>query len=137
VDSFPIYIVDDDESVRRSLVRLLGSMGFQAETFPSARDFLDRASPGITGCLIVDVFLPGMNGLELQENLNKMGYKLPIIFISAHHSQPNYKRAMEAGAIGFLHKPFNDEELVKLIDQSRKKTNLEGNNSPGQFIGTV
>ena len=111
-----IYVVDDDESVRRALRRLLKSAGFNVETFNSAQSFLDSVLLDTEGCLILDVRMPGINGFELQKKLNDRRSNLHIIFITAHAQAGDRERAMEAGAIGFLQKPFNDQSLLDLIN---------------------
>ncbi|OGX24296.1 MAG: hypothetical protein A2Y03_05755 [Omnitrophica WOR_2 bacterium GWF2_38_59] len=110
-----IYIVDDDESVRRALSRLMKSAGYESETFNSAQDFLDSVPAKTKGILILDVHMPEMDGLQLQENLNILGFRMQIIFITAHTQAGERERAMEAGAKGFLQKPFSDESLLNLI----------------------
>ena len=110
-----IYIVDDDESVRIALSRLLKSAGFEAEAFNSADRFLDSVPADAKGILILDVRMPDIDGFQLQEKLNAVGSRLQIIFITAHAESGEKKRAMEAGAKGFLQKPFNDELLLELI----------------------
>jgi two-component system response regulator FixJ len=110
-----IYVVDDDESVRRALSRLMKSAGFNVETFNSAGGFLDSVPPDTEGCLIIDVRMPGIDGFELQKKINTLGYRLKIIFITAHAQAGDRERVIEAGAIGFLQKPFNDQSLLDLI----------------------
>ena len=110
-----IYIVDDDEPVRQALSRLLRSCGLQVLTFSSAQEFLDSVSPDAQGCLILDVKMPGMNGLELQEKLNSSKWKLPIIFITAYETPQVRKRALANGAKAFLQKPLNDKDLLDAI----------------------
>ncbi|UCE42356.1 MAG: response regulator [Candidatus Aminicenantes bacterium] len=107
-----IYIVDDDEPVRHALSRLLRSCGFHVLTFSSAQEFLDSVSPDAQGCLILDVKMSGMDGLELQEKLNSSGWKLPIIFITAYETPQDRKKALVNGAIAFLQKPLNDKDLL-------------------------
>src|SRR5437870_8778992 len=97
-----ISIVDDDVSVRRSTRRLLRSSGFRAEAFASAEEFLDSNSAGETACLILDLRMPGMNGLELQHRLAQNGNRVPIIFLSAHASEDDERSALRAGAVQFL-----------------------------------
>ena len=110
-----IYIVDDDEPVLQALSRLLRSCGFQVSTFSSAQEFLDSVSPDAQGCLILDVKMPEMTGLELQEKLNSSGWKLPTIFITAYETPKDRNKALTNGAIAFLQKPLNDEELLESI----------------------
>lgn len=110
-----VSVVDDDESVRNSLKRLLRSMGFEVRTFPSALDFLQEAPLHDPGCVIVDVRMPEMNGLELQKRLNDSGISVPVIFITAYEDPGVREQAMQAGALAFLQKPFNDQHLLDAI----------------------
>src|SRR6266436_10194975 len=110
-----VSIVDDDASVRRSTRRLLRSSGLRAETFASAEEFLDSKSAGETGCLILDLRMPGMNGLELQRRLTQNGDPVPIIFLSAHASEEDERSVLRAGAVQFLRKPINKEALLGAI----------------------
>jgi len=114
-----VFVVDDDASVLKSLVRLLKSMGYQTAAYGSAPEFLDdwRRNPG-PGCLVLDVQLPGLNGLELQEQLRSASWPIPIIFITGHGDIPMSVRAMKAGAIDFLSKPFQDEILLKAVREA-------------------
>jgi FixJ family two-component response regulator len=111
-----ISIIDDDDSVRKSTSRLIRSLGFIAHTFASAKDFLD--SPHLTGsgCLIVDVQMPGMTGIELQQLLRTQGHSVPIIFISAFPDKSIKEQALEGGALGFLGKPFRPAALIECIN---------------------
>jgi FixJ family two-component response regulator len=106
-----ISIVDDDESIRRALRRLIGSAGLSVDTFGSAEEFLERGDRA-TRCLILDVRLPGISGLDLQGRLATTQPTIPIIFVSAYGSQEMKDQAMRAGAIDFLRKPFNEEMLL-------------------------
>jgi len=111
-----ITIVDDDESMCASLDNLLRSLGLRARAFQSAESFL-RASPGPdTSCLILDVRMPGMGGLELQRQLVASRSPVPIIFVTSHIDDDVRERALEAGAVAFLYKPFREEELLEAID---------------------
>ena len=110
-----ISIVDDDESVREATTSLLKSNGFRAEVFSSAEDFLASRYLDETKCLILDVQMPGMNGLELQRRLASENRSIPIIFISAHYNQEVRKQATRSGAIDFLPKPFSEEALLRAI----------------------
>ena len=110
-----IFIVDDDPSVRRALRRLVRSWGWDAETFASADDFLSAWSPTLRGCLILDVRLPGMSGVELQQRLATEGARLPIIFITAHGDRQAEARGRQAGAIAFLYKPFDEAALKEAL----------------------
>ena len=119
-----VSIVDDDALVRDSLEQLIRSVGLHAESFSSAREFLDVERPDKPGCLVLDIRMPGLSGLDLQQELAKRGYSIPIIFITGHGSVPMSVRAMKAGAIDFLQKPFEDHELLYVIqlaiEQSRQ-----------------
>jgi len=110
-----ISLVDDDESIRRTTTLLIQSFGFQAAAFESAESLLKSSQLQETSCLIVDVQMPGMNGLQLQRQLAASGYKIPIIFITAYDNKESRQQAMQAGAVAFLSKPFNDELLLETI----------------------
>jgi RNA polymerase sigma factor (sigma-70 family) len=113
-----VFIVDDDPSVRDSLQFLLESMGLEARSFSSARDFLDSADPEVPGCLLLDVRMPEMSGLDLQDELGGAKIYLPIIFITGHGTVPMSVRAMKAGAVDFLEKPFAERDLFSAIHQA-------------------
>ena len=110
-----ISIIDDDESVRRTTALLIESLGFRAAAFESAEKFLSSDHLNDAACLIVDVRMPGMNGLQLQSQLAATGSRIPIIFITAYDDKASRQRAMQAGAAAFLGKPFTDEELLQWI----------------------
>ena len=110
-----ISVVDDDESVRRTTTLLIESFGFQASAFESAESFLRSGRVDETACLIVDIRMPGMNGLQLQSHLAAAGYSIPIIVITAYENRDSRRRAMQAGAVAFLGKPFRDELLLQTI----------------------
>ena len=110
-----ISVVDDDESIRRTTTRLIESFGFRAAAFESADSFLRSGQLRDTACLIVDVQMPGMNGLQLQSHLAAEGRGIPIIFITAYDDKESRRRAMQAGAVAFLGKPFSDEHLLQTI----------------------
>jgi FixJ family two-component response regulator len=112
-----VFVVDDDVSVREALELLIKSAGLQAETFASAQDFLAHPRPTVPSCLVLDVTLPGLNGLELQQRMAERT-DMPIIFITGHGDVPMSVRAMKAGAIEFLTKPFNDGVLLEAIGQA-------------------
>jgi two-component system, LuxR family, response regulator FixJ len=113
-----VYVVEDDAAVRRSLERLLGSAGFSSILYETARDFLD-AAPGLSaGCVLLDIRMPEMDGLELQTQLNSLGFLLPIIVMTGHGDVQTAVRAMKAGAHDFIEKPFDDERLLSAIDQA-------------------
>jgi RNA polymerase sigma factor (sigma-70 family) len=113
-----VFIVDDDPSHRDSLQFLLESVGLEVRSFSSARDFLDNADPETPGCLLLDVRMPGMSGLDLQNELANVKISLPIIFITGHGTVPMSVRAMKAGAVDFLQKPFDDQDLLHAIRQA-------------------
>ena len=110
-----VLVVDDDASVRVALRRLIRSAGFAVETFASAEDLLETWPSDTSGCLIVDVQMPGLSGLELQTKLAASGSTVPIIFITAHDDPNVRSRALNGGATDFLEKPFDDEELIAAI----------------------
>jgi FixJ family two-component response regulator len=116
-----IFVIDDDASVRKSLSRLLRSAGYGAETFASAEEFLGRDHYDGIGCLLLDVQMPGLSGMGLQEDLNKADYHMPIIFITGHGDIPMSVEAMKKGAIDFLTKPFQDKELLRVIVKAIEK----------------
>jgi FixJ family two-component response regulator len=113
-----VFIVDDDASVRKSLERLVRSVGLRGETFASAPEFLQRAAADGPSCLVLDVRMPGVSGLVLQERLAAAEPRIPIIFITGHADIPLSVRAMKAGAVDFLPKPFNDQELLEAIQEA-------------------
>ncbi len=110
-----VFVVDDDASVRVAVSRLIRSAGLEVETFASAEDLLETWPSDSAGCLILDVQLPGLSGLELQTKLAASGSTVPIIFITAHDDPNARSRALNGGAADFLEKPFNDEELIAAI----------------------
>jgi FixJ family two-component response regulator len=111
-----VYVVDDDESIQRALKRLLRSAGYRAVTFRSAEDFIDCAPAEGEGCLILDIRLPGMTGLELQEKLDSSGAKYAVIFMTAHDNPQWQERARKAGAVAYLKKPFDEQSLLDAIE---------------------
>jgi len=118
-----VSIVDDDASVRRSTRRLLRSSGFRAEAFASAEEFLESKSAADSACLILDLRMPGMNGLELQRRLAQNGGNgIPIIFLSAHASEEDERSALRAGAVRFLRKPISKDALLDAIRVALKRT---------------
>jgi FixJ family two-component response regulator len=120
-----VFVVDDDSSVRKSLGRLLKSAGYRAETFATAREFMQRgACPG-PSCLVLDMQLPDLNGLELQEALAGTGHSPPIIFISGHGDIPTSVRAMKRGALDFLPKPFMAQDLLRVIGEALERSRRE------------
>lgn len=116
-----VFLVDDDGSVRRGLSRLLKATGHQVEAFVSAEAFLAAVRPDRPGCLILDVRLPGVDGMDLQRRLRQAGYSLPIVFLTGHGTVPMSVQAMKDGAIDFLTKPVNDNELLAAVDQALER----------------
>jgi len=113
-----VYIVDDDNGVRSSIRVLMKSVGLPAITFASAQEFLAGYHPNHPGCLVLDIRMPGMSGLELQETLNDKGAVIPVIFITGHGDVPMAVEAMRHGAFDFLQKPFRDQDLIDRIQQA-------------------
>jgi FixJ family two-component response regulator len=120
-----VFIVDDDPSVRKSLERLLLSVGLAAKSFESAAHFLQSGHGRETGCLVLDVRMPEISGLELQEKLARAGIYLPIIFISGHGTVPMSVRAMKAGAMDFLLKPFDEQDLLDAVYRAVERCRQE------------
>jgi FixJ family two-component response regulator len=116
-----IFIVDDDSAVRDALKLLLRSVGQAVETFGSGQEFLDAYGEDRAGCLVLDIRMPGMSGLELQQKLNERHSILPIIFITGHGDVPMAVEAMQAGAVDFIQKPFRDQDLIDRINQALEK----------------
>lgn len=116
-----VFVVDDDPSVREALSSLIRSVGLRVETFASAQDFLHHQRPEAAACLVLDVRMPGMSGLDLQRELANAGERIPIIFITGHGDIPMTVFAMKAGAVEFLPKPFRDEDLLDAIRQALKR----------------
>jgi RNA polymerase sigma factor (sigma-70 family) len=113
-----IFVVDDNASMREAIKSLLESAGWQAATFASARDFLRHKLPDGPKCLVLDVLLPGLNGLDFQSELKRAHINIPIVFITGHGDIPMSVRAIKAGAVEFLTKPFKDEDLLNAIQQA-------------------
>ncbi|KPK55858.1 MAG: response regulator FixJ [Gammaproteobacteria bacterium] len=126
-----VFIVDDDDAVRDSLGLLMKSVGLKARVFDSAESFLENYKPADTGCLVLDIRMPGMSGIELQRELSNRKWELPIIFITAHGDIPMAVEAVRNGALDFVQKPFDDKELVGKIEkalsesQQRQEDDLE------------
>jgi FixJ family two-component response regulator len=119
-----VFVVDDDISVRESLELLIASAGWQPELFSSAQEFLDRSRALVPNCLVLDLSLPGLNGLELQMRIAGDRPDMPIIFITGHGNVPVTVQAMKAGAVEFLTKPFNDEVLLNAIRQALERSRI-------------
>jgi FixJ family two-component response regulator len=113
-----IAIVDDDSSAREGLESLIQSAGWRAETFASAQDFLDRPGAEAPSCLVLDLQLPGLSGLDLQKRMAEVGLEIPIVFLTGHGNIPASVKAMKAGAVEFLTKPFDEEELLQAIQEA-------------------
>lgn len=116
-----VFVVDDDEAVRDSLSYLIASVDLQVKAFASATDFLDAYKADMPGCLVVDVRMPGMSGLELQRQLSDRSINLPVIIITGHGDVDMAVRAMKSGAFDFIQKPFNDQVLLDLIQAALEK----------------
>jgi FixJ family two-component response regulator len=116
-----VFVVDDDASVRDSLKNLIRSVGLGAELFASAQEFLRSKRPDVPGCLVLDVRLPGLSGLDLQRRMAEAGLQIPIIFVTGHGDIPMTVRAMKAGAVEFLTKPFRDQDLLDAIQQALER----------------
>jgi FixJ family two-component response regulator len=116
-----VFVIDDDESIRESLRSLLRSVGLGVETFASAHEFLQSTRPDVPACLILDVRMPGLSGLDLQRELSEANIHIPIIFITGHGDIPMSVRAMKAGAVEFLTKPFRDQDLLDAIQQALER----------------
>src|ERR1700742_3216502 len=124
-----VFVVDDDESMRAALTYLFKSMNLHVEVFSTATAFLESELPNTASCLVLDIRLPGVNGLEFQDVLAKSGIHIPIVFMTGHGDIPMSVRAMKAGAIDFLPKPFRDQDMldavVRALDQDRKRRSGE------------
>ncbi len=120
-----VFVIDDEPSVRKSLQRLLRAAGFRVEAFPSAREFLAQGGDKAWGCLVLDIQMPEVNGLELQQLLGEKECALPIIFITGHGDVPTSVRAMKAGAIDFLSKPFDQKDLLEAVNRALVKARRE------------
>jgi FixJ family two-component response regulator len=119
-----VFIVDDDQDMRLSMQRVLKTVGLRAELFATPQDFLQRNIPDAPSCLVLDVRLPGMGGLEVQHKLIEAGINIPIIFITAHGDIPMTVKAMKSGAVEFLTKPFRHQELLDAIQQALQRDQL-------------
>jgi FixJ family two-component response regulator len=116
-----VFVVDDDEAIREALKSLISSVGLQVATFASAREFLQSRGPDAPGCMVLDVRLPGLSGLDLQRELSDANIHTPIIFITGHGDIPMTVQAMKAGAVEFLTKPFRDQDLLDAIQQALER----------------
>lgn len=120
-DRAVVFIVDDDDRMRAAMQRLLKTVGLHSEAFATPQGFLQHNLPDVASCLVLDVRLPGMSGLEVQHKLNEAGVQLPIIFITSHGDIPMTVAAMKSGAIEFLTKPFRDQDLLDAIQQALER----------------
>src|ERR1044072_4497701 len=127
-----VFVIDDDESIRESLRSLMRSVGLGVETFASAQEFLRSERPDVPACLILDVRMPGLSGLDLQRELADAGIHVPIIFITGHGDIPMSVRAMKAGAVEFLTKPFRDQDLLDAIQQALERDRLLRSRAAGK-----
>ena len=116
-----VFVVEDDASVRRAVGSLVRLAGLRVQTFPSAQEFLAFPRPDVPSCLVLDVQLPGLSGLDLQEELAKADVQIPIIFLTGHGDIPMTVRAMKAGALEFFPKPFDDQDLLEAIHEAIKR----------------
>jgi FixJ family two-component response regulator len=133
IEKSVVHIVDDDESLRRAVDSLCRSVGLQTRTYGSAQEFLDAKRDDIAGCLVLDVRLPGISGLDFQSQLAALGIHLPVILVSGHGDIPMSVRAMKAGAVDFLPKPFRDQDLLDAVTTAierdrRRRTVDDGTN---------
>jgi two-component system response regulator TtrR len=112
-----VYVVDDDASIRELVEWLVRRDGIAVRTFASAREFLDACAPGAPGCLVLDLYLPGMSGLELQRDLAGRGIEMPVIFLSGRADVPNAVQAVKGGAIDFIEKPFDYKRMLSLVHE--------------------
>jgi FixJ family two-component response regulator len=113
-----VYIIDDDDGMRRALSLLLSTVGYKTLPFGNPQDFLAQFDPDAHGCLVLDIRMPGMSGLELQQHLNRTGSMLPVIFITGHGDVPMAVQAMKEGAFEFIQKPFRDQDLLDRINHA-------------------
>jgi two-component system, LuxR family, response regulator FixJ len=124
-DSSQVFIVDDEEAVRDSIAMLLRSVGLRTRMFDDALAFLREYQPDQAGCLVLDVRMPRLGGLELQQELNRRGWTLPVIFITGHGDVAMAVEAMRAGALDFLQKPFKDDELIRRVQKALEQDRSE------------
>jgi len=130
-----VFIIDDDESLREALKNLFGVVGLRAETFAGPAEFLKRKLPDVPACIVLDVRLPGISGLELQTELATGDIKIPIIFMTGHGDIPMTVKAMKAGAFEFLPKPFRDQDMLDAVQLALKqgRTRREAEQADAQF----
>ena len=130
-----VFVIDDDESLREALKNLFGMVGLRAETFAGPAEFLKRKLPDVPACIVLDVRLPGISGLELQTELATGDIKIPIIFMTGHGDIPMTVKAMKAGALEFLSKPFRDQDMLDAVQLAlkRDRTRREAEQADAQF----
>jgi len=116
-----VFVVDDDAGMRRALEDLIRAVGLEVEGFASAQEFLSRKRPDVPGCLVLDVRLPGLSGLDLQKRMIHSAMEIPIVFITGHGDIPMTVKAMKAGAVEFLTKPFRDQDLLDAVQQALER----------------
>ena len=116
-----VFVVDDDAAVRRSVERLIRTVGLDVLTFPSAQEFLEHGPPDGPACVVLDVRMPGLSGLDLQKKLAEAGFGVPIIIMTGHGTVPMSVRAMKAGAVDFLQKPFDEQVLLDAVSQALER----------------
>jgi FixJ family two-component response regulator len=119
-----VFVIDDDSSVRAAIKRLIETVGLHGETFRTGREFLESKLPDVPGCLVLDVRLPGLGGLDLQREMAQRGIQIPVIFITGHGDIPMSVRAMKAGAVEFLTKPFRDQDLLDAVEQALERDSV-------------
>lgn len=120
-DEAIVFVIDDDARMRAATQRLLKSVGLHVESFAAPKEFLTRKLPDVPSCLVLDVRLPGMSGLDVQHKLAEAGVRIPVIFITGHADIPMTVKAMKSGAVEFLTKPFRDQDLIDAIQQALKR----------------
>lgn len=120
-DDKTVYVIDDEDAIRSGMAKLLLSQGYSARTFDSAESFLEKGLDENISCIVLDLQMPGLTGLELQDHLLATGYELPIIFVTAHGDIPDSVRAMKQGAVDFLPKPFDPDAFLDAVGQAIKK----------------
>lgn len=120
-----VYVVDDDDAVRRALAALMESIGYECMLFASASDYLAQFDPNAAGCLVLDIRMPEMTGLELQSVLKQRNANIPIIFITGHGDVPMAVEAMKKGAFGFIQKPFRDQDLLDRVNHALRRDSQE------------
>jgi two-component system response regulator FixJ len=123
-----VYVIDDDDGMRRALSLLLSTVGYKTLVFANPSDFLSQFDPDTHGCLVLDIRMPGMSGLELQQHLNRTGSMLPVIFITGHGDVPMAVQAMKEGAFEFIQKPFRDQDLLDRLNHALQQDAENRNN---------